>query len=51
MSVGSSGVSAGKRAVFVICGRVLLGLFVLAKRTVMLGLMMVMRSGMVMSGG
>jgi hypothetical protein len=40
----------GKLAMLVSCSRVLLGLFVLAKCMVMLGLNMVMRSDMVMSG-
>jgi hypothetical protein len=50
MSVGSSGVFVGKLAMFVSCSCVLLGFFVLAKRMVMLGLKMMMRGGMVMSG-
>jgi hypothetical protein len=50
MSVGSGGVFVGKLAMFVSRSCVLLGLFVLAERMVMLGLNMVVRGGMVMSG-
>ena len=50
MSVGSSGVFVGKLAMFVSRSCVLLGFFVLAERMVMLGLKMMMRGGMVMSG-
>jgi hypothetical protein len=50
MSVGRSGMFVGKLAMFVSCGRVLLGLLVLAKRMVLLGFIVVVRSGMVMSG-
>jgi hypothetical protein len=50
MSVGSSGVFVGKVAMFVSCSCVLLGFFVLAERMVMLGLNMMVRGGMVMSG-
>jgi hypothetical protein len=48
-SVGGAGVLVGKLAMFVSCSGVLLGFFVLAERMVMLGLIMVVRSGMVMS--
>jgi hypothetical protein len=50
MSVGSGGVFVGKLAMFVSRSCVLLGLFVLPERMVMLGLNMVVRGGMVMSG-
>jgi hypothetical protein len=50
VSVGSSGVFVGKLAMFVSRGCVLLGFFVLAERMVMLGLNMVVRGGVVMSG-
>jgi hypothetical protein len=50
MSVGSGGVFVGKLAMFVSRSCVLLGLFVLAERMVMLGLNMVVRGSMVMTG-
>ncbi len=50
MSVGSNGVFLRKLAMFVSCSCVLLGLFVLAERMVMLGLKMMVRGGMMMSG-
>jgi len=50
MSVGSSGVFVGKLAMFVSCSSVLLSFFVLAERMVMLGLKMMVRSGMMMCG-
>ena len=42
--------SLGKLAMFVSRSCVLLGIFVLAERVVMLGLMMMMRCGVVVSG-
>jgi hypothetical protein len=50
MSVGSSGVFVGKLAMLMSRSCVLLGFFVLAESMVMLGLNMVVRGGMVMSG-
>lgn len=50
MTVGSSGVFVCKLAMFVSCSCVLLGFFVLAERMMVLGLNMVVRGGMVMSG-
>jgi hypothetical protein len=50
LSVSDSGVFVGKFAMFVSCSCVLLRFFVLAERMVMLGLNMVVRGGMVMSG-
>jgi hypothetical protein len=50
MSVGSSGVFVGKLTMFVSRSCVLLGFFMLAERMVMLGLNMVVRGRMVMSG-
>jgi hypothetical protein len=50
VSVGSGGVFVGKLAMFVSCSCVLLGFFVLAERMMVLGLNMVVRGGMVMSG-
>jgi hypothetical protein len=50
MSVGSGGLFAGKLTMFVSRSCVLLGFFVLAEHMVMLGLHMVVRGGMVMSG-
>jgi hypothetical protein len=48
LSVGSRGVFLRELAMLVSCCRVLLGIFVLAERVVMLGLMM-MRRGVVLS--
>jgi hypothetical protein len=49
-SVCARGVLVGSLAMFLSRGRVLLGFFMLAKRMVMLGLMMMMRSRVVVSG-
>ena len=50
MGVGGRRMLVGKLAMFVSRSCVLLGFFVLAERMVMLGLNMVVRGGMVMSG-
>jgi hypothetical protein len=50
MSVGRRGMFVSKFAMFLSRSCVLLGFFVLAERVVMLGLMMMMRGGVVMSG-
>jgi hypothetical protein len=50
MSVGRRGMFVSKFAMFLSRSCVLLGFFVLAKRVVMLGLMMMMRGGVVVSG-
>ena len=49
LSVSSRGVFLCELAVLVSCSCVLLGIFVLAQRVVMLGLMMMMRRGVVLS--
>lgn len=49
LSVGSRGVFLRELAMLVSCCCVLLGIFVLAERVVMLGLMMMMRRGVVLS--
>jgi hypothetical protein len=43
-------VFVGELAMFMSCSRVLLGFFVLADRVMMLGLMVMVRGGVVMSG-
>ena len=50
MSAGSSGMFVSEFAVFVSRSCVLLGFVMLADGVMMLGLMMMMRSGMVVSG-
>jgi hypothetical protein len=50
MSVGSRGMFVRKLAMLVSRSCVLLGIFVLAERVVMLGLMMMMGGGVVVSG-
>jgi hypothetical protein len=49
LSAGSGGVFLCELAMLVSCSCVLLGVIVLAKRVVMLGLMMMMRRGVVLS--
>jgi hypothetical protein len=49
LSVGSRGMFLCEFAMLVSCSCVLLGIFVLAERVVMLGLMMMMRRGVVLS--
>jgi hypothetical protein len=50
VTMGGCSVFVGLLAMFVRCGRVLLRFFMLTKRMVMMGLMVVMRRSMVMSG-
>ena len=50
MSVGGRGIFVSKVAMFMSRSCVLLGRFVLSERMVMLGLMMMMRSGVMVSG-
>ena len=50
MSVGSHGMFVCELAMLVSRSRVLFGIFVLAEGVVMLGLMMMMRRGVVVSG-
>jgi hypothetical protein len=51
MSVGGRGVLVSELTMFTRRSCVLLGFFVLANRVMMLGLMVMMRGGVVVSGG